>query len=941
MQHNHNIWLTLMVTLLVPLASLAQQSTEDALLAEMGETDSVRQYTMENPLIYEDAHDLWPYSFLSDDHEELGYNVDLVKIVMERLGIPYVIRLKERREVLTDMQEGKCDLTLGMDAFFHNPYGEFGNAVVQLFTHSVVWPKNQPQTIFSKEGVAENQVIVHRGSFSHHVIMRNGWGHNAIPCDDMKEAIIRLSENQDGQILWNTASLKWLIRIYHLDNLQIAPVKMEDGAYKFLSKDRHLLARLDSVMNELSVEKALLPIKNKWFYPEHQEKYIPSWVWNLTNAGVVLVILMGAFIIYMRYRLKIAVAKTKKRTKRLALIMQACKLSIWLYDVDKKRYMWVDKDGSTRSNYNAREFAQRVGANTYDNLAGKIRKIIENPKMTLATEITTYAEKEKENGLRTFVVTLSVLRYHHGMPKMLIGVCSDVTDKRKRSADTQERLALYHSVFSTAMVDMLMFDADGYITDMNERAQHTFQYKLAELVEKRVNIKNIIGTEDVNLRDMDGFHATLLLHRDDLLRQDREWQGEYDMFYELQLVPYYDRKGHQIGIYGTGRDVTEVVNTFRIIQSNNGLLQKANKSVSDYISNINNIMGMGGVRLVQYSPDTHVLTVFRSLDVIQHQLTQSRCMTLVDERMKKAAMRALNAMDSRTPKAVDVELVISLRVKGHPLYLHFQFVPTFDANGEVVNYFGMCRDQSEMKVTERLLEEETKRAKGIEDLKNSFLRNMSYEIRTPLNTVVGFSELFEQDHSPEDEEVFIREIKDNSAHLLDLINDILFLSRLDARMIEMNKTTVDFSKTFDAYCQMGWANYQKEGVQYIVENHFDQLEVCIDDTNIGRVIEQITANAAQYTSKGTVRARYDYINDKLMIAIEDTGCGMSKEVLAHVFERFASGNHNGTGLGLPICKELLEQMGGTIEITSKAGSGTAVWITMPCVATAIERKKEI
>ena len=126
-----------------------------------------------------------------------------------------------------------------------------------------------------------------------------------------------------------------------------------------------------------------------------------------------------------------------------------------------------------------------------------------------------------------------------------------------------------------------------------------------------------------------------------------------------------------------------------------------------------------------------------------------------------------------------------------------------------------------------------------------------------------------------------------------------------------------------------------------MESHYDHLVVDIDETNLGRIIEQITANAAQHTTKGTVRARYDYINGKLVIMIEDTGRGMSEETLAHIYERFATGAHQGTGLGLPICKELAEQMGGSIEISSSLGKGTTVWITMPCKATTIDRKTEI
>ena len=413
------------------------------------------------------------------------------------------------------------------------------------------------------------------------------------------------------------------------------------------------------------------------------------------------------------------------------------------------------------------------------------------------------------------------------------------------------------------------------------------------------------------------------------------------MYYELQIMPIHTAGNKLLGAYGTGRDVTEGVHTYRRLQAGIARLQEANKEVEEYVQNINYVFDVGGVRTVNYSPDTHTLTVHKSLNEIQLALTQSRCMTIIDERSKKTVMRILNNMDNRTADIIDTQIKTTLRHNGMPLFLHLRFIPITNRQGVVESYFGMCRDISDVKNTEKLLEVETLRAKEVEKLQNSFLRNMSYEIRTPLNTVVGFAELFEQDHSPEDEEVFITQIKESSAHLLHLINDILFLSRLDAQMIDYNKQETDFAQTFEGHCQMGWSNDMKDGVKYVVENPYEQLIVDIDDANIGRIIEQLAANAAQHTNSGTVRARYDYIGGKLMIAIDDTGTGMSAKTLESIYERFNMGNHMGTGLGLPICKMLAEQMGGSIDISSELGKGTTVWITLPCKATNIIRKKQI
>ena len=134
-----------------------------------------RQYTKDNPLIYEDAWDLWPYCYRSDTSEDMGYNIDLVQMILKRLNIPYVIELKQRADVLKDIKEGKADLTLGMGAAFHDDYGHYSHTVTQLFTHSVVWPKGQPQVIRREADLAHHQVMVHAGSYSHHLMKEKGY----------------------------------------------------------------------------------------------------------------------------------------------------------------------------------------------------------------------------------------------------------------------------------------------------------------------------------------------------------------------------------------------------------------------------------------------------------------------------------------------------------------------------------------------------------------------------------------------------------------------------------------------------------------------------------------------------------------------------------------------------------------------------------------------
>jgi ABC-type amino acid transport substrate-binding protein len=251
--------LVLLFLLLVVATPVHAQATETP------EAPPIKEYTEDHPLVYEDAWDLWPYVFLNENGEPVGYNVDLLKLIFKELNIPYRIKLKPTQDALDDLKAGRADLMCGMDAHFHNEYAQYGKSVIQMFTHSVVHRKNEPLMVKTIDDLATQSVIVHDGSFSHHLMIERGWGRNAIPYNDMQEAIQYAHNTEGSQIVWNTLSLKWLIYKFHYDDLELTPVNIPHGEYKFMSNDARLLEKVDSVFSWLNSTGRLQPLQNKWF----------------------------------------------------------------------------------------------------------------------------------------------------------------------------------------------------------------------------------------------------------------------------------------------------------------------------------------------------------------------------------------------------------------------------------------------------------------------------------------------------------------------------------------------------------------------------------------------------------------------------------------------------------------------------------------------------
>ena len=158
-------------------------------------------------------------------------------------------------------------------------------------------------------------------------------------------------------------------------------------------------------------------------------------------------------------------------------------------------------------------------------------------------------------------------------------------------------------------------------------------------------------------------------------------------------------------------------------------------------------------------------------------------------------------------------------------------------------------------------------------------------------------------------------------------------------MIEMKHEPADLTRVFESMCAEGWGPYRNTETRYVAESSYDQLVIALDLENLGLAIRQVTANAAQHTKSGFIRARYDYIGRRLAIFIEDTGEGIPPDELQRINQSEAYNTQNTKGLGLAITREMVRQMGGNFEVSSEIGSGTTVYINIPCTATVAKRKK--
>lgn len=237
------------------------------------------------------------------------------------------------------------------------------------------------------------------------------------------------------------------------------------------------------------------------------------------------------------------------------------------------------------------------------------------------------------------------------------------------------------------------------------------------------------------------------------------------------------------------------------------------------------------------------------------------------------------------------------------------------------------------KQTEELLEAK-KEAEKSNKLKSAFLANMSHEIRTPLNAIVGFTELIKDAQDDKEKEEYWNIISSNNELLLRLIGDILDLSKIEAGMIDLNPRMFDMTELIDSLYASIKQRPISPGVALIHECEYKHCYVVLDKNRVSQILTNFITNAIKFTVKGHIKFGYEYVDNGIRLYCEDTGIGISKEKVDNVFKRFYKLNDfaQGTGLGMAICKAIIDDMHGKISVDSTEGKGSLFWAWIPVKA---------
>ena len=414
---------------------------------------------------------------------------------------------------------------------------------------------------------------------------------------------------------------------------------------------------------------------------------------------------------------------------------------------------------------------------------------------------------------------------------------------------------------------------------------------------------------------------------DNLHREVRyDVRGLYEDYYDLYLtIEKKDIAGKPLRVVGTLRNITEsklYEKTLMEAKQNVEKIQEINQLILDHSNN-----GLVYLRpdymiewenLARYSE--HPLAGRYKAGLCCYKSVMHR-----DSPCPGCVMHKALETGKREMKEVTFDDEFTVEITATPVY---DIKNEGQIRGVVLKY----EDVSER----TRVANEWKRAKEAAEmsdrLKSIFLSNMSHEIRTPLNAIVGFSELLVNTDDPKDKEEYMAIINRNNELLLQLISDILDLSKIEAGTLEFIYDMVDINEMLRGL-EMSYRQKIAEhpGIDISFTSHMDECVVYTEKNRVMQVISNFLNNALKFTREGHIHFGYEEQENGLRFFVSDTGKGIPVEKQGEIFKRFVKLDSftNGTGLGLAICQTIVRKLGGEIGVLSEEGKGSTFWFTLP------------
>ena len=490
---------------------------------------------------------------------------------------------------------------------------------------------------------------------------------------------------------------------------------------------------------------------------------------------------------------------------------------------------------------------------------------------------------------------------------------------------------LLSNIFKYLPIGIELYDMDGVLVDLNDKELEMFHIEKKEDV-LGINIfDNPIFPKEMKERLKKNEDADFTFRYDfskvGSYYQNTQKQGTIDLM--TKVTTLYNSEHQPINYLLINADKTETTVAYNKIQE----FEEFFELVGDYAkvgyAHFNILSGHGYAQKSWYrnvgeADETPLSDIFGTY---RHFHPDDRALLI---RFLDDARKGLTTKLSKEMRV--------LREDGTYTWTHVNLlVKKYAPQDRIIEIISINYDITELKRTEEMLVKARDKAEASDRLKSAFLANMSHEIRTPLNTIVGFSSLLTSTENAAEKELYNSLIGHNNKLLLNLINDVIDLSKIESGYLELRPDWVNLTELLDESVAE-YAHQVPSGVELLTNYPAHDSLVELDKLRIKQILSNFLSNALKNTTTGHVEVFYEVDHQSVRIGVKDTGRGIPQNMLEKIFERFEKLDSfaQGAGLGLPICKLIVEKMNGRILVDSQLGIGTTFIIELPCRSMLVE-----
>ena len=529
----------------------------------------------------------------------------------------------------------------------------------------------------------------------------------------------------------------------------------------------------------------------------------------------------------------------------------------------------------------------------------------------------------------------AMAEYEDGRPVNIIATLTDETEVKQKEREVEQVSERYRSIFENSIIGMSFYSPEGWLIDANR------------IMRQICHFDSDTGDEffsKVNLFDMMPFNEVL-----DRVHPEDYWacslsiipEREMRVFLEISVHPIYDENDKLMYISVTANDVTEERNMYLNVMENDARMKQMNEAIKNYETELRYMLDASKMQTWRISLARETLEFYDGLNTVVRTVPLEQLQKIfVDQENQfvKALANPVEALSKPLVYVGQMYPVVTLGTENQ--WVQINCIPEFSDDGTLQGAFGVWRNINDLMRKQDQLRSEEKRARESGQMKSLFLANMTHEIRTPINAIVGFSEVLSSLTTEEEKKEIIQIIKINCDMLLRLINDILTASSLESGHMDIKPVKVDFARAFNELFESLRPRVQEPGVEFISDNPYDSLPIKVDVERVSQVFTNFVTNAVKYTHQGHIKLGYrkeirtvnGQHREGLYGYCEDTGAGIAPEAQPKIFDRFYKVDDfvQGTGLGLSICKAFTDTVHGEIGVISEGqGHGSTFWMWIP------------